>query len=259
MARNAVQNVLFFVRWQLTPLVLAAPAHVAFILRGHRRRGGMRARLRLVAETIRIHLSLEAGHLPKEALHVLEAILELPEEVPGAVVECGSYLGASTAKLSLAAAMTGRKLVVCDSFEGLPEVTAKDHTEIKPDFVSGAYAGRLELVSANVARYGRPDCVEYVPGWYSQSLGQLRGRPIACAFWDVDLHDSFTDCIKALWPELTPGSKVFIHDIDREPVVQAFSDRDWWLKEVGSEPPPLTGAYKGLSPMSRLIGYATKA
>jgi len=258
MARTTFQNISYFVRWQLYPVVVALPAHAAFVMRGRGKRFGVARRADLALRTIGIHLRLECGHLPKEVLHVLEEIVELPREVPGAVVECGCFLGASTAKLSLAASMTGRKLIVCDSFEGLPEVGAKDHTEVKFDFVTGAYAGRLEEVSRNVRRLGRPECVEYVPGWYSESLGRLSGTPIACAFWDVDLHDSFHDCIRGLWSGVAAGGKVFIHDIDREPVVKAFADADWWHDVVHTEPPALTGAYTGLSPLSPMIGYATK-
>ena len=258
MARSALQKSLFFVRWQLCPTVLALPAHLAFVLRGNGRRCGIAARAGLAWRSIVIHLSLECGHNPREVLHIMEEIVELPNDAPGAVVECGSYLGGSTAKLSHAASLVGRRLVVCDSFEGLPEVGATDHTEQKPDFVTGAYQGRLELVSANVSRLGKPDCVEFVRGWYGQSLGQLSGKPIACAFWDVDLHDSFRDCIRALWPELNPGAKVFIHDVDREPVVRAFSDPSWWRDEMHDEPPAFVGAYHGLTSLSPLIGYATK-
>jgi hypothetical protein len=42
-------------------------------------------------------------------------IVELSPHVPGAVVECRCFLGGSTAKLSLAAAVAGRRLIVCDS------------------------------------------------------------------------------------------------------------------------------------------------
>jgi len=48
----------------------------------------------------------------------------LREAPPGVLVECGCYQGGSSAKLCLVAAMTARKLYVCDSFQGLPEVTA---------------------------------------------------------------------------------------------------------------------------------------
>jgi hypothetical protein len=167
-------------------------------------------------------------------------------------------MGGSTSKLSHAAAVAGRKLVVCDSFEGLPEVSADDHVQSKHDFQRGEYAVRLDHVRANVARHGRPDVVQYVVGWFDKSLVALDGTPIACAFWDVDLQDSFRACIRSLWKNVLPGSKVFIHDIDRPPVVDAFANAAWWRQNMATEPPTLVGALTGLGRTSALIGYALK-
>jgi len=194
-----------------------------------------------------------------EALYIIEEIIELPPSKPGVVVESGAFMGGSTAKLNCAAAMTGRKLIVCDSFEGLPEVGVADHIALKRDFCRGEYVGRLEHVRANVARYGRPQLVDYVVGWFDKSLSELNGIPIACAFWDVDLQDSFRACIRLLWKNVQPGSKVFIHDIDHQPVVDAFADPLWWKEQMGTEPPRLVGALTGLGRTSSLIGYACKS
>jgi O-methyltransferase len=259
MARTATQQVLFFLRWQLYPIVLALPAHLAFVLRGGgRARCTLWPRARLASHLVLIHLSVETGHNPKEALHIVEEIVELPPEVTGDIVECGAFMGGSTAKLSRAAALVGRRLIVCDSFEGLPDVGATDHSDIKPDFKKGEYRGRLDLVKRNVARYGRIDNVEFVQGWYDKTLGQIGNIRIACAFWDVDLQDSFRTCIKALWNKVIPGSKVFLHDIDRAPVVEVFTDVSWWRDQMGVAPPVFIGSYTGLSARSPLIGYVVK-
>ena len=206
-----------------------------------------------------IHLRIECGHNPAEALQVVEEVIELPPEVGGVVIECGAYLGGSTAKLSLAAELTGRELIVCDSFEGLPPVGSDDQIAQKPIFREGDYRAQLTQVKTNVARYGRIQSVRFVPGWYEETLGQLRGIPIACAFWDVDLRDSFMSCIKALWPAVRPGAKVFVHDIDRAPVVELFTNVLWWKTEIGTDPPQLVGAYTGLGRLCPQIGYAVKA
>lgn len=174
------------------------------------------------------------------------------------VVECGSFLGGSTAKLSHAAALSGRQLIVCDSFEGLPGVASTDHDVQKPDFQAGEYRGRLDLVTRNVRKFGRLECVRFVPGWYEASLAQLAGTPIATAFWDVDLQASFLTCIQALWREVQPGSKVFLHDVDRAPVVAVFTDAAWWRTVLGSEPPQFVGANTGLDRASPLLGYVVK-
>jgi len=260
MPRTAAQKILYLLRWQIYPLVLALPAHVAFILRGTgKARVSPISRAKLAWHCVVIHLRLECGHSPVEALRVVEEIIELPPDARGVVVECGAYLGGSTAKLSHAAEMTDRELIVCDSFEGLPDVASSDHSTGKPDFRQGDYRGQLTQVMSNVARYGRIACVTFVQGWYEDSLSRLHGIPVACAFWDVDLRGSFILCIKALWPAIRPGAKVFLHDIDRAPVVEVFTNAGWWRKEFGTDPPQLVGAHTGLGRLSPLIGYVVKA
>ena len=67
---------------------------------------------------------------PGQHLVLVNEILGLPRSLRGDVVECGCYCGASTANLSLACALTGRKLIVCDSFEGLPNPKDEEKYEI---------------------------------------------------------------------------------------------------------------------------------
>ncbi len=55
-------------------------------------------------------------------------ILEFPpsSELPGDVIECGSYKGGSAACLSLVCRIMGRKLRVYDSFRGFPPARPGD-------------------------------------------------------------------------------------------------------------------------------------
>src|SRR5437660_187565 len=47
-------------------------------------------------------------------------LLEMPSGLAGDVVECGAWKGGSAANLSLVCRIVGRRLLVYDSFEGLP-------------------------------------------------------------------------------------------------------------------------------------------
>ncbi|HMJ08719.1 MAG TPA: TylF/MycF/NovP-related O-methyltransferase [Pyrinomonadaceae bacterium] len=259
MRLKSLDDLLFFIRWQFYPIVLSLPAHISFVMRGwgSNNRSSV-SRFGLAIKCIHIHLAVRCGHNPAEALKIVEEIISLPKDRPGIVVECGAFLGGSTAKISHAVASMQRKLIVCDSFRGLPDVAPSDHSNEKRDFQKGEYEGRLEEVKENVALYGQKECVDYIPGWYSESLVELQGVPIACAFWDVDLQESFKSCIKGLWANMQPGSKVFIHDFDRESVVAVFTDSDWWLSETGEAPPEIKGAFTGLGTLSPLLGYAVK-
>src|SRR5690349_12423182 len=62
----------------------------------------------------------------REHLILLTALLGVPKETAGAVVECGTYYGASACSLSLICKEIGRELHIFDSFEGLPTPDASD-------------------------------------------------------------------------------------------------------------------------------------
>jgi O-methyltransferase len=191
-------------------------------------------------------------------LAIVEEILTMPPSTDGVIVECGTYLGGRTSKLSLAASLVGRRLLACDSFQGLPELVPTDHLADKDAFVAGDFASRLEDVRANVARYGDASVVDFVPGWYQDSLRQLSETRIVCLFLDVDLHESIKTCVSMLWRHIEPGCKVFVHDVDRAPVVQPFQDAAWWNQHVEGRMPRFVGALTGMGRRRPLLGYATK-
>jgi O-methyltransferase len=258
-SRNKVQEVLYFVRWQLWLVVLSLPSHVGFVIRGlGHPRVGFWKRANLAVRLLWIHLRVPCVHSPAELLAIVEEILLLPPTIPGVVVECGCYQGGSTAKLSLAACAAKRRLLVCDSFQGLPQPATLDSFENMEAFQRGDFASQLENVERNVRRYGNPDVVQFVPGWYQESLGRLAGVEIACLFLDVDLQESIKACLIGLWKSVAPGSKVFVHDVDRPPVVEPFRDRTWWLNHIDGTLPEFVGGGSGLGWQKRLLGYAVK-
>nr|MDT0660855.1 TylF/MycF/NovP-related O-methyltransferase [Micromonospora sp. DSM 115978] len=172
-------------------------------------------------------VTAKGPHRPAHIAAFVRAVLARP--VPGMLVECGAYQGVSTAKLSHIADMLGRRLVVFDSFEGLPP-NDEPHTvttrgrDIRGRLAGGAYAGTLAEVQATVARYGVPEVVQYVPGWFVDTLPRFDAR-VAAAFVDVDLAASATTCLTHLWPLLAPGGVIVSHDGHLPLTVTAM--REW--------------------------------
>jgi len=78
-------------------------------------------RIELIKSFFKISLNIESPHTLAEILAYTTTILETPKSIKGCFVEAGCYKGGSTAKFSLATAITKRKLIVFDSFEGIPE------------------------------------------------------------------------------------------------------------------------------------------
>lgn len=198
--------------------------------------------------------------------HVVLAheIVNTPPEVAGAVVECGAWKGASSASLSLVCKAVGRGLVICDSFEGLPEDEPQashqyPHLKIYGHYRKGMYEGRLEEVKANIERCGDLSVCRFLPGFFSESLVGLRD-PVAFAFLDVDLASSMRDCLKHIWPLLAEGSAVYTDDSCDMEVVRLWFDEQWWQRELGEHAPGYVGSGCGLpiNPDYTPLGYARK-
>ncbi len=220
-------------------------------------------RKHLLKRFARIQKKITCGHSPFQFVLMAEYILGL--DVPGPIVECGCYKGGSTAKLSLLAEHTRRKLYVFDSFQGLPEPKNEREAYVRQDreygqkyrFQAGQYRGTLDEVKNNVARYGCLDVCELIPGFFSESLDGFDANP-AFIFIDVDLVSSARDCIKVLWPHLKPGGLFFTHEAMYPGYIMGILDRRWWRENLNQCPPVIFGAGSGLSLIADTIAYMRK-
>lgn len=198
--------------------------------------------------------------------HVVLAteILRLPQQIQGSVIECGCWKGGSTASLSLICSLVRRRLIVCDSFEGLPEddrdvVHHYPHIGVFGYYKKGMYSGRLEEAKRNITHYGVVSVCQFIPGFFSESLMTLTD-PIVFAFLDVDLAGSMRDCVKYIWPLLVDGGMIYTDDSCDMEVVRVWFDDEWWHQEVGCRAPGYVGSGCGLplSPAFSSLGYARK-
>jgi O-methyltransferase len=199
------------------------------------------------------------------AIHILLAreILSIPPSVEGNVVECGAWKGACTASLSLVCKKTMRRLIVCDSFQGLPHEGTLLHTAphfgIYGYYREGMFAGRLDEVRENVRRFGALEVCEFVPGFFSETLQRL-SQPIVFAFLDVDLASSTLDCVRHIWPLLVENGCAYTDDAGDMDIVKLFFDDAWWRENLHCGAPGYIGSGCGLPLNSRhsSLGYARK-
>jgi O-methyltransferase len=221
-------------------------------------------REKLVTKFQYINDRVQSATLWPAYIIMAENILNIPRSKTGDVIECGCFKGASTSALSLLCSMTGRKLIVCDSFAGLPEdsVGAKHeypHVGISNTYRAGEFAGRLDEVKSNIAAAGSIESCEFVPGFFSDSLKSF-SRPLVFAFFDVDLRSSMEDCLRNLWPCLCDGSAIFTDDSCDMDVVKVWFDAAFW-HQLSAEPPGYIGSGCGLPGMSSTyssLGYVVK-
>jgi O-methyltransferase len=197
----------------------------------------------LAARMLRVGFSVQTAHSEREALAVIEAILAADPDTAGVVVEAGAFKGASSAKFSLAAQLAGRKLVIFDSFEGIPENDENHGSNIyggEAEFPAGSYLGTLDEVKRNIARFGAPEVCEFRKGWFEDTMPGY-DEPIAVAYLDVDLVSSTKTCLKHLFPQLVPGAVVFSQDGHLPLVIEAIDDDSFWQSEVGLPKPRMDG------------------
>ncbi len=207
--------------------------------------------------------SIESGTTAMVHTLLAKEILSIPSSIQGTVVECGCWKGASTASLSLVCNIVGRRLLVCDSFEGLPDDSMQVHTAphagIYGYYQKGMYTGRIDEVQGNIRKYGVFEVCDFVQGFYSDSLKKLT-QPIAFAFIDVDLVSSIQDCLRYLWPLLVEGGAFYTDDAGDLACVNVFFDERWWQENLQTRAPGYIGSGCGLpfNPRFSSLGYIRK-
>jgi O-methyltransferase len=151
------------------------------------------------------------------------------------IVEAGCYHGASSCILSLGAEIVKKKLIIYDSFRGLPKINEEqdkehiyDHFSSKGTYEEGMYSSSLKNVKANINKYGRFDHCEFREGFFNETM-HLHKEKIDFIFIDVDLLSSTKDAIKFLWPYLKDKGFFFTDDAANLLLNKIWFDDILWL------------------------------
>lgn len=185
-----------------------------------------------------------------EHVFIIMNVLQVPKNLPGAVAEFGCFKGLSTASLSLACVLTDRRLLVFDSFEGLPAPEESVHNlgSGRPvAYRKGEFAGALEEVRANVSRFGDIRVCEFIKGYFQDTLADRSDTErFVLIFEDADLPESVRSVLVKMWKKLQPGCSFFCHEARDREVVHIFFDKQWWNQFVGEAAPGFVGSGVGM-------------
>lgn len=142
----------------------------------------------------------------------------LADEVPGDLIETGVWRGGMSIYMRgvlKAHGVTDRKVWLADSFEGLPQV---DPTHYPAD--SGLDFEKFDVLSVGVEEVRRnfqryellDDQVEFIVGWFKDTLSDAPVSDLAVLRLDGDLYESTIQALEPLYPKLSVGGYCIIDD-----------------------------------------------
>lgn len=201
-----------------------------------------RARLAMLQDFLRVTHGVRGYHSLAEILTVSDAIFRRADGRPLTVLEAGAGSGSSTAKLSIAVRHVGGRLLVFDSFQGIPTNDEQHHLlDGRPlQFRKGAFKGRLAAVKKRVAEFGAAEVCTFTKGLFETTLVGFE-QSVDVALFDVDLISSTRACALHVLPNLSPDGIAFSQDGHLRATVDLFEDEAFWRNDVGIEPPAIDG------------------
>jgi O-methyltransferase len=145
-------------------------------------------------------------------------VVEDQRNVPGCVVECGTWKGGMIAGM---ADLLGneRQYFLFDSFEGLPpaeptkdgaKAVAYQANPNAPEYLDNCTAAKADAIAAMELAGVR---YQIFQGWFNDTLPTFQPpEPIAILRLDGDWYDSTMTCLRYLVPHLAPEGIVILDD-----------------------------------------------
>ncbi len=143
----------------------------------------------------------------------------ISDDVPGDFIETGVWRGGVcifARGLLKAYGIKDRQVWVADSFEGIPTTDDTSHPldqELQLHASNDVLGVSQSEVEANFSSYGLlDDQVQFLRGWFRDTLPVAPIERLAVLRLDGDLYESTMDALDNLYPKLSVGGYVIIDD-----------------------------------------------
>ena len=160
--------------------------------------------------------------------HLVGRVLD--EQTPGDFLEAGVWRGGASIYMRALLAVHGisdRRVWVVDSFAGLPPPDEAAYPADRGDRLHEIdyLAVPLEQVKRNFQKYGMLDSqVEFVQGWFKDTLPTLPLHELALLRLDGDMYESTIQCLRWLYDRVAVAGFVVIDDFGLPPCRQDVED-----------------------------------
>jgi O-methyltransferase len=203
----------------------------------------------------------------------LQACVEsvVRDGVEGDLIEAGTWRGGASILMRATLDSLGadeRTLSVADSFEGFPPVEPHgEGYDLRVDLAGVDFlAAPLEEVKESFARFGLVHGVEFVPGFFEETLPSLSDRGWSVVRLDGDTYEATRFSLETLYPGLAAGGYLIVDDyLQIDPCREAVDDFrrehgiaeplehvDWscarWRRERAPKPRPQRARSEAASP-----------
>ena len=195
-----------------------------------------------------------------DRLDDLQACVEsvVAEGVEGDLVEAGSWRGGASILMRATLDSLGadeRTVWVADSFEGFPVADAPELRQGDEMHGLEFLSIPLEKVMGYFARFGCENGIRFVPGFFQETMPQLRGRRWSIVRLDGDTYEATWVTLETLYPGLSAGGHLIVddygalevcrHAVDdfrrERGITEPLEEVDWtavrWRKESDGAPP----------------------
>lgn len=140
--------------------------------------------------------------------------------------ECGVFEGGSASHIH-SVIPRDRKLVLFDSFEGLPQETEHDNFHKKGDF-SGPNLDRI------IEYFSEYDNVQIVKGWIPETFKDFTDSKLCFVHIDLDLYEGYKSTLEFIWPRMVKGGIIALDDYYAETCLGAKKATDEFVAAHGT-------------------------
>lgn len=157
-------------------------------------------------------------------INILCELVQRTSNLPGAVADCGVYLGGSTIGMGLYMRehKIQKDIYGFDSFEGFdPKSAARDMqlggVENEDRHLHGFSATSIDHVNAKVRSYGLHN-VHMVKGYFQDSFPTIAPElRFSFVHLDVNLYDSYKECLQFFYPRMVAGGILLLDEYNDPP------------------------------------------
>lgn len=129
--------------------------------------------------------------------------------LPGAMAECGCYVGVSA--FFMAQAAPDAKLYLFDSFSGLSDIESQDRVQGGDvrEWAAGDLVASQQELQRNLRGF---ENVVVLPGWIPARFPDVADETFRLVHIDVDLYQPTRDSLEFFYPRLSAGGVIVLDD-----------------------------------------------